>query len=282
MDWLVTTEWLQKHADESNIVILDCTWFVPDSEKNGFDEFLKSHIPTAQFIDLNVISDPKSPYANMLPSQNLFASECAKLGIKNDTHVIVYDSSYVSARLWWMFRVFGHQNISILDGGLRKWKAENRPLEVGPAPARPMSPGFTVTLNPSSILNIEEMKKAVKSGDTTVVDARTPARFDGIEGSGYPGVPSGFMPGAINIHWGKFFDAENNFTFISKSKAAAIFETAGIDLSGKIVCTCGSGVTAALLGFMIERLGNKEWKLYDGSWHEWAQQIDTEKLTVKD
>ena len=79
MDWLVTTEWLEKHADEPDIVILDCTWFVPDSEKNGFDEFLKSHIPTAQFIDLNVISDPKSPYANMLPSQNLFASECAKL-----------------------------------------------------------------------------------------------------------------------------------------------------------------------------------------------------------
>ncbi len=282
MDWLVTTEWLEKHADESDIVILDCTWFVPNSEKNGFDEFLKSHIPTAQFIDLNVISDPKSPYANMLPSQNLFASECVKLGIKNDTHVIVYDSSYVSARLWWMFRVFGHQNISILDGGFRKWKAENRPLEVGPAPARAMSPGFTVTLNPSSILNIEEMKMAIKSGDTTVVDARTPARFDGIESSGYPGVPSGFMPGAINIHWGKFFDAENNFTFISESKAAAIFKTAGVDLSGKLVCTCGSGVTAALLGFMLERLGNKEWKLYDGSWHEWAQQADTEKLTVKD
>ena len=282
MDWLVTTEWLEKHFNDPDIAILDCTWFVPDSVKNGFDEFLKSHIPRAQFIDLNVISDPNSPYANMLPSENLFASACVKLGIRNDTHVIVYDSSYVSARLWWMFRVFGHQKISILDGGLRKWKAENRPIESGPASPRAVRSNFTANLNNSSILNIEEMKKVIKSGDTTVVDARTPARFDGIESSGYPGVPGGFMPGAINIHWGKFFDAEKNFAFISKSEAAAIFETAGADLSGKVVCTCGSGVTAALLGFMIERLGNKDWRLYDGSWHEWAQQADTKKLTVKD
>ena len=204
----------------------------------------------------------------------------AKLGIRNDTHVVVYDSSYVSARLWWMFRLFGHQNISILDGGLRKWEAENRPIETGPVSPRTMGTNFTATLNNSSIINIEEMKKAIKSDDTTV-DARTPARFDGIEGSGYPGVPSGFMPGAINIHWGKFLTQRTIYLYF-KVESSSDIRNGWYRFIWKDSGTCGSGVTAALLGFMIERLGNKEWKLYDGSWHEWAQQIDTEKLTVKD
>jgi thiosulfate/3-mercaptopyruvate sulfurtransferase len=277
MDWLVTTDWLGQHLDDPRIVVLDCSWHLPETGKFAHDDFLKGHVPRAQFADLNRISDQASPYVNMLPSEAHFAAEVGRLGIGDDTHVVIYDAGYVSARLWWMFRVFRHERISILDGGWRKWVAEGRPVAQGAAD--PVAPrAFTARLDATRIATIDDVKQAIGTGRATIVDARTPARFDGTEGSGYPGVPGGYMPGAINTHWARFFDADNNHVFVSPERAAAVFAEAGASVSGDVIATCGSGVTAAILGFMIERLGNAGWYLYDGSWHEWGQQDDTLKL----
>ncbi|SHG53989.1 thiosulfate/3-mercaptopyruvate sulfurtransferase [Kaistia soli DSM 19436] len=277
-DWLVTTDWLASHLGDDKLAVLDCSWYLPDSGKQAIDDFRRSHIPTARFIDLSAVSDPTSPYVNMLPSAELWATEIGRLGIDNETTVIIYDGGYVSARLWWMFRVFGHDNVRILDGGLRKWVAEGRPVEAGDA-GQPTPAVFEAALLPGRVADIEDVRSALGSG-VIVVDARTAARFDGTEGSGYPGVASGHMPNAINTPWAKFFDPANNFAFVDTEAAAKVFADAGVDVRGRVITTCGSGVTAAILGFMIERAGNGNWTLYDGSWHEWGQRDDTPKLTA--
>jgi thiosulfate/3-mercaptopyruvate sulfurtransferase len=277
-EWLVTTDWLASHLGDGKLAVLDCSWYLPDSGKQAIDDFRRSHIPTARFIDLSAVSDPDSPYVNMLPSAELWASEIGRLGIDDETTVVIYDAGYVSARLWWMFRVFGHDKVRILDGGFRKWVAEGRPVEAGDA--KETAPAvFKATLQPGRVVDVDAVRTALDSG-VTVVDARTAARFDGTEGSGYPGVASGHMPNAINTPWAKFFDPANNFAFVDAEAAAKVFADAGVDITGPVITTCGSGVTASILGFMIERAGNADWKLYDGSWHEWGQREDTPKLSA--
>lgn len=279
-NWLIETDELAASLDEgqpAERVIVDCSWYLPEAGRHAGDDFIKGHIPGAQFIDLADISDPQSRYVNMLPSAEQFSAAVGRLGIGNETEVIIYDGGYVSCRLWWMFRTFGHDRVRILNGGWRKWIAEGRPTEQGAAVAATFRP-FQARLVPGRVVGIDVLRGAVDRGDTVIVDARTAARFDGLEGSGYPGVASGYMPGAINTPWARFFDTNNNFVFVSPEKAAGIFRDAGADISGNVIATCGSGVTACILGFMIEHLGNEDWRLYDGSWHEWGQQPDTPKL----
>ncbi len=278
-NWLIQTEELSALLENrpDNLVVLDCSWYLPEAGKHAKDDFIAGHIPGARFIDLGVISDPDSPYVNMLPAEDLFAAKVGLLGIDNDTDVIIYDAGYVSCRLWWMFRTFGHDRVRILDGGWRKWKAEARPVETGEGrPAEAHS--FTARLVPGRVATLDDVRTAIDNGATTIVDARTAARFDGLEGSGYPGVASGYMPGAINTPWARFFDVQRNFAFVAPEQARHVFEEAKADISGNVITTCGSGVTACILGFMVEQLGNSGWRLYDGSWHEWGQRDDVPKL----
>ena len=280
-NWLMETAELADllETDIANApVVLDCSWYLPDTGKQAIDDFLRGHIPTAQFIDLSAVSDPLSPYANMLPAPDLFAEVVGKLGIGNDTQVVIYDAGYVSCRLWWMFRTFGHDKVRILNGGWRKWVAEQRSIESGPAQSV-NGKDFKARLLPGRVVALDEMRESVASKRYTIVDARTAAKFDGLEGSGYPGVKSGYMPGAINTPWARFFDPVNNFTFVSADKAREVFRDAGADIGRDVITTCGSGVTACILGFMLEQLGHEHWRLYDGSWHEWAQQLDTPILS---
>lgn len=278
--WLIETDALsdlmaaQPNADR---VVLDCSWYLPDSGKHAIDDFRAQHIPGAQFIDLTEISDPASAYVNMLPTADLFASIAGKLGIGPQTDVIIYDAGYVSARVWWMFRTFGHDHVRILNGGLRKWMAEERPLATGEA--QPVTPKpFPAQLTEGRVASIDAVRRASADQSSTIIDARTAARFDGHEGSGYPGVASGYMPGAINTPWQLFFEPAPSHRFVTPDVARKVFADRGVDLRGDVITTCGSGVTASILGFMLEETGHDNWTLYDGSWHEWGQQDDTPKL----
>lgn len=278
--WLITSDELaalMRAAPQGAHVILDCAWHLPDSGKHGLDDFRAGHIPGAQFVDLEEISDPNSPYINMMPSAERFAAAMGALGIGDDTDVIVYDSGYVSARLWWMLRSFGHEKVRILDGGLRNWRAEGRPIETGEA-ARVAPKRFTATLRPGRVATTEDIRKAGETGSAAIIDARTAAKFDGHEGSGYPGVASGYMPGAINTPWQLFFNPAPSHTFVAPERAREIFRERGVELDGPVLTTCGSGVTASILGLMLEAIGHTDWRLYDGSWHEWGQRDDTPKL----
>ncbi|HWJ75180.1 MAG TPA: sulfurtransferase [Kaistia sp.] len=278
--WLIETDELAgllAAAPDTDRVVLDCSWYLPEAGKHAIDDFRAGHIPGARFIDLSDISDPASLYVNMLPPSELFSRHIGALGIGTGTDVIVYDAGYVSARLWWMFRTFGHDRVRILNGGWRKWRAEGRPVETGDAAA--VSPrDFLATPDTTRVASLAEVRAIIDQGGAAIVDARTAARFDGHEGSGYPGVPSGHMPGAVNTPWALFFEPAPSHRFVSPVRAAEIFAERGVDLSGAVITTCGSGVTACILGFMLEEIGHSDWRLYDGSWHEWGQQATTPKL----
>lgn len=277
--WLIETDELAAllaAGPDSDRVVLDCSWYLPDAGKNAIDDFRAGHIPGARFIDLADISDPHSPYVNMLPAADIFARSVGNLGIGETTDVIVYDAGYVSARLWWMFRTFGHDRVRILNGGWRKWLAEGRAIETGDA-ARVPAGDFPAQVDEKRVASIADVRHIVDHGGAAIIDARTAARFDGHEGSGYPGVASGYMPGAINTPWALFFEPAPSHRFVSPQRAAEIFAERGVDLSGEVITTCGSGVTASILGFMLEEIGHFNWRLYDGSWHEWGQQADTPK-----
>jgi thiosulfate/3-mercaptopyruvate sulfurtransferase len=276
---LVSTDWLERNRRMAGLIILDCTWHLPESGKRGIDDFEAGHIPGAQFFDLEKVSDPRSPFVNMLPSAEHFAEAVGGLGIGNGDQVVVYDRGYVSARVWWMFRVFGNGNVRVLDGGWRRWVAEARAVERGAA-ARVERKSFATQFHPEMVADRHEVYAALTSNaKVAVVDARTKERFTGEQSSGYPGVPGGHMPGAINAPWGRFFEQAGDFRFVDRATAERVFREVGVDTDAPIITTCGSGVTAAILGLMLERTGRSNWKLYDGSWHEWAQQPELPKAT---
>jgi thiosulfate/3-mercaptopyruvate sulfurtransferase len=277
--YLVEPEWLQQNLDNPTIVIVDVSWFVPEAGKSGREEFEQVHIPSARYLDLNDISDMTSPHVNMLPPADQFARVIGELGISNDSQVIVYDSSYVSARVWWMFRLFGHDKVAILNGGLRRWQAEGRSLVSGPAAA--VKPALFTAMAPADrVVGWQDVAGAIEGHNHTILDARTPARFTGEMSSGYPGVAGGHMPTAINVSWLDLIEQSGQFRFVTPEEAKAKFEAAGVDLAKPVIATCGSGVTACIIAFQLERLGKHDWRVYDASWHEWGQRDDLPKESV--
>jgi thiosulfate/3-mercaptopyruvate sulfurtransferase len=275
-EFLVEPQWLQEHLGDPGVVAIDCSWYIPEADRSARAEFAAGHIPGARFFDLDEASDKDSPYVNMLPSAERFASVVGVLGIGDDTLVVVYDSSYVSARVWWMFRHFGHDKVRVLNGGWKRWKAEGRPIETGDG-ATGRSAKFTASPASGDVADWQLVLSAISDGKAAVVDARTKERFTGEMPSGYPGVAGGHMPGAVNVPWGKMIPQSGDFTFVDPAKAEQILKDGGVDLSGPIIATCGSGVTAAILAFQLARMGKKDVTLYDGSWHEWGQRPDLPK-----
>ncbi len=279
-DFLVEPEWLESRLGQPGMVVLDCTWFVPEFGKSGLDEFRNGHIAGALYIDLNDISDASSPYVNMLPSQAQFASEIGRLGISNNTLVVVCDANYVSARVWWMFRLFGHDRVRILNGGFRRWVAEGRPVETGDqAPVMPAV--FAATPPAAQVADWRQVLAAIDSGEATIADARTPGRFTGELSSGYPGVAGGHMPTAVNIAWSQLIEQDGQFRFVGIEEVKRLLVNASVDLDKPVIATCGSGVTAAIIAFQLERMGMHDWRIYDASWHEWGQRTDLPKRSIR-
>ncbi|MBS7699756.1 MULTISPECIES: sulfurtransferase [unclassified Chelatococcus] len=277
--FLVEPSWLETKLGSHDLALLDCAWFAPEAGKTGLDAFRAEHIPTARHFDLNTASDGASPYPNMMPDPTQFSAIVGALGIDNDMTVVIYDAGYVSARVWWMFHRFGHDNVFILDGGLRRWKAEGRALESGDADAA-IARTFEAKPPVTDIAGWVDVAIALSEGTAQVVDARMPDRFSGALPSGYPGLAPGHMPGAINVPWTSMMRQEGDFGFISPEEADAAFRKAGVDPDQPIIATCGSGVTAAVLAFQLLRMGKTDWTIYDGSWNEWGRRDDLPKAAV--
>jgi thiosulfate/3-mercaptopyruvate sulfurtransferase len=268
---IIETDALAARLGTPHLRIVDASWYMPADKRDTKSEFKAAHIPGSIFFDIDEISDRGSPYPHMLPSTEQFVEAVSALGIGNDDQVVVYDSNgiFSAARVWWMFRVFGHDNVKVLNGGLPKWKAENKPLESGDSKIKPAL--FTTHFRPTLLRSLTQMQKNVATKHEQVVDARSAGRFKGTEPEPRPGLGSGHIPGSSNVFFKECLSAPYN-TLKPVNELRAIYENKKIDYLKPMIASCGSGVTACILALALYELGNKEVAIYDGAWAQWGSQ----------
>lgn len=268
----VSTAWLQDHLNDPNLVVVDASWYLPTENRDPHAEYLAGHIPGAVRFDIDTVKDTSSPLPHMLPSPEAFAEAVGAMGIDEDTTIIVYDGIglFSAPRVRWMFQVFGARNVSILEGGFPAWKAERRPLEMGPEKRRTPKT-FTPSFDRSAVADLAAVQSALQSRSAQVVDARAADRFRGEAPEPRPGLNAGHIPGSLNLPWNAIVDNGRLKDMASIKRA---IQEAGLDLERPIVTSCGSGVTAAILSVAFETLGHPAKAIYDGSWSEWGSRND--------
>lgn len=270
---LISTEQLAARLNQGNLRIFDATYHVPPTDRNAKAEYQAAHLPGALFFDIDTIADPNSPLPHMLPSAEHFSKRVGALGVGNNTDVVVYDTHgiFSAPRVWWMFRVFGHERVFVLDGGLPKWRAENRPVEQG-AP-KVTSQKFNADAHPDFVWNWKQVLGNLQNPQAQIVDVRSAGRFSGKQAESRPGLRSGHIPNSRNIPWSSLIQPDSK-TLLPLDALRQKFEAAGIDLAQPVTTSCGSGVTACMGAFALHLLGHDSWAVYDGSWAEWGSRED--------
>ena len=267
--WLIETEELMRELEAPDLVIVDASWHMPSDGRDARKEYLEEHIPGALFFDVDEIADTKSPLPHMLPPPEKFSSRMRSMGIGDGSRIVVYDTKglYSAARVWWTFRVMGVADVSVLNGGLPKWKRERRPLESGETKVR-TARHFTSRRNAELVRDLADMKALIKDESAEIVDARAPDRFAGHVAEPRPGLRSGHIPGAHNLNYAKLINRDG--TLKSAPELAKLFDEAGVDLAKPVVTSCGSGITASVLALALAVIGHRRTAVYDGSWAEWG------------
>jgi thiosulfate/3-mercaptopyruvate sulfurtransferase len=281
MDNLVSTEWLAAELGKPDLVVFDCSTYLPGEPGNKHDAFREAHIPGARLFDIDAVADPDSPLPHMVPSPARFERLVGALGVSNASRVVFYDQHGLrsSARGWWMMRLFGHEAAAVLDGGLPTWRREGRPVESGET-AAPAPAAFVADFRADRLRGIGDVKRIVRQGggEALILDARARGRFDGTAPEPRRELPAGHMPGAANLPSGELLNADG--TMKDAAALRALFEAAGVTAEQPVVTTCGSGVTACALALGLVRAGFPEPAVYDGSWTEWASRPETPKVTA--
>jgi thiosulfate/3-mercaptopyruvate sulfurtransferase len=267
---LVSTDWLRKNFINKNIKILDCSWHMPTTQRSGKLEFEQTHIPGSIFFDIDEFSDKNSEFPHTILPGDIFSEMISNLGISNQDHIVVYDSLgiFSSPRVWWMFQYFGHKEVSILDGGLVKWLKEKKEIETGKGKKYPKT-NFKVTVNKSMLKIYDDIKDNIVNNQFQVIDARSKGRFLGTEPEPRANLKSGSIQNSINLPWNECIDPETK-CFLDKSLLEKKFKALKIKLDQPIVFSCGSGVSACVIGKAFNIVNNNEPIIYDGSWSEWA------------
>ena len=268
---LVSTNWLNKNLSKAKII--DCSWHMPSTQRSGYKEYLKEHIPGAVFFDLDKNSDPNTDIPHMLPKVNYFEKVVSDLGITNEDKIVIYDNSGVfsACRCWFTFLYFGHdlKKLSVLDGGLKKWKLENKIVLKSTKPIKKSK--YLAKERKDLVKNIEDVKKNIISKKFEVVDARNKNRFEGLEPEPRLGLRSGHIKNSKNLPFTECIN-KSNYTFKNKTDLIKIFEKAELDKLKNPVFTCGSGVTASVLALAFLLINDKySPTIYDGSWSEYGQ-----------
>ena len=274
---LVSTDWLARHQSAPDIRLVDATWFLPADGRDAKAEHAAAHIPSAVYFDIDAIADDASPLPHMAPSAAKFAARVRKLGLGDGTRIVAYDDNnfFASARVWWLFRLMGHQDVGVLDGGLAKWRAEGG--AVTDEPTLPQERHFTVRRDNLLVRDLDQVRRNLTARREQVVDARSPGRFTGAEPEPRPRMRSGHIPNSANLHYRRLIAKDG--TLMPGDDLAAAFQDAGVDVKRPIVTTCGSGVSAAVLNLALFTLGRRHTALFDGSWSEWGAKDDTPVAT---
>ncbi len=275
LDALVGTQWLADHLNAPDVRVVDATYYLPHEGKDARAEFEAGHIPGAVFFDIDEIADASRELPHMVPSPEKFSSKVRKLGLGDGSRIVVYDQKglFSAPRVWWMFRLFGHRDIAVLDGGLPKWLAEGRPTEEGSAhPAGERH--FTARMDNTMLRERDQMLRNLNTGRQQVLDARSPERFAGTAEELWPGRRPGHIPGSLNLPHSDLVDPRTG-TLKDPDTLLELFRQAGVDPRKPVVTTCGSGVTACVLALGLHRVGAKDVGVYDGSWAEWGLPGDT-------
>jgi thiosulfate/3-mercaptopyruvate sulfurtransferase len=270
---LVSTDWLAGRLGQDRLRVLDASWYLPTAGRDARAEYLAGHLPGALFFDLDAVSDPHTSLPHMLPSADAFARAMTALGLRDSDELVVYDgtgANMSAARAWWMFRVFGHPAVALLDGGSARWRREGRRFETGPVT---LPPGrFTATLDRGAVRDLDDLRANLRTQREQIVDMRPSGRFRGTEPEPRPGLRGGHIPGSRSMPYLELVAADG--TLLPADALRRRIEDAGVDLSRPLVATCGSGTSACTLIHALHLLGHDRAALYDGSWSEWGGRDD--------
>ncbi len=276
---VVSADWVEQRLGTPGFKLVDASWYLPAQNRDPIQEFQTGHLPGAVFFDQDAIADHTTGLPHSIPTAETFKTEAEALGISDTDTIVVYDGPgiFTAPRVWWLFRLFGAQNVYVMDGGLDGWKQEGRPLET--TPPSPVPATFNITHSPERITKFSVMQEIVAAGASQIADARGAGRFTGEEPEPREGMRSGHMPGAKNLPTG-ILSIDGKLKSLAELKET--IEAAGIDLSKPVVTTCGSGVTAAIISLALTSLDHENHTLYDGSWSEWGSRSDTAVVTGKE
>jgi thiosulfate/3-mercaptopyruvate sulfurtransferase len=271
---VVSTGWLAARLGTSGIRVVDGSWYLPGSARDAAAEYRAGHIPGAVFFDIDAISDQQSPLPHMLPSAADFAARMSMLGLHDSDTLVIYDGSGVNlsaARVWWMFRIFGHDRVAVLDGGMGKWRSEQRPIDQGEITLPPGN--FTARLDPGAVRDLTAVRANIVNQSEQLVDVRSRGRFNGVEPEPRPGLRAGHVPGSINLPFADLVSRDG--TLLPPDALRARLAEAGVDLNRPVVATCGSGTSACALVLSLHSVGHIQTAVYDGAWAEWGARADT-------
>ena len=267
---LVNTNWLKENLDK--VKIIDCSWHMPQTKRNGFDEYKVKHIESAIFFDLDKNSKKNTDLPHMLPDNKSWKDIVSNMGIKNDEQIVIYDNSDVisSCRCWYNFIYFGHnpELVHVLDGGLKKWIEEGKSTTGDIIKIIPSN--YTVSEKKELVKNINQIDKNILENKFNVIDARSLERFEGKVPEPRKGLRSGSIKNSFCLPYSELINQDH--TFISKEKIYEKFKSTGYDLDKNIVFSCGSGVTASVLALAYSLIAtNYMTTIYDGSWSEYGK-----------
>jgi thiosulfate/3-mercaptopyruvate sulfurtransferase len=274
-DALVSTEWLAAHLSAPDVRVVDASFYLPIQNRDAREEYEHEHIPGAMFFDIDVVADSNTTLPHMLPSPEKFSSKVRKLGLGNGNKIVIYDGTgfaSAAARVWWMFRYFGHRDVCVLDGGFPKWLREGRAVE--DLPPVPRDRHFIAHVNHTLVRDFDHMKANLDSHRDLVLDARSPGRFSGADPEPRACRHAGHIPGSLNLPFTQLID-ERTRCMKSGDELRALFEKAGVDAHKPVAVTCGSGVTACVVALGLYLIGREDVAVYDGSWAEWGDRDDT-------